>query len=80
MLTTSRWPSHRRALAKSASAESDRHAESRLLSENRFSPFPLAGWGTLSWQGTMNSFFRELKGTHGRNNRGGIPIPNWKRK
>jgi len=39
------------------------------------SPFFLAGWGTLSWQGTMNSFFRELKGTYGRNNRGRFSDP-----
>jgi len=26
------------------------------------SPFFLVGWGTLSWQGTMNAFFREKKG------------------
>jgi peptide/nickel transport system substrate-binding protein len=34
------------------------------------SPFFLAGWGTLSWQGTMNGFFREKKGSYGRTNRG----------
>ncbi|MDI6755014.1 MAG: ABC transporter substrate-binding protein, partial [Thermodesulfobacteriota bacterium] len=34
------------------------------------SPFFLAGWGTLSWQGTMNGFFREKKGSFGRTNRG----------
>ena len=34
------------------------------------SPFFLAGWGTLSWQGTMNAFFREKKGSYGRTNRG----------
>lgn len=30
----------------------------------------LAGWGTFSWQGTMNGFFRKTKGSVGRNNRG----------
>lgn len=32
--------------------------------------FFLAGWGTLSWQGTYNGFFRKKQGTYGRNNRG----------
>ena len=44
------------------------------------SPFLLAGWGTLSWQGTMNSFFRELKGTYGRNNRGRFSDPELEKK
>jgi len=44
------------------------------------SPFMLAGWGTLSWQGTMNSFFRELKGTYGRNNRGRFSDPELEKK
>jgi len=44
------------------------------------SPFFLAGWGTLSWQGTMNSFFRELKGTYGRNNRGRFKDPELEKK
>jgi len=39
------------------------------------SPFFLVGWGTLSWQGTTNSFFREKKGTYGRNNRGRFSDP-----
>lgn len=39
------------------------------------SPLFLAGWGTLSWQGTMNSFFREKRGTYGRNNRGRFSDP-----
>ena len=30
----------------------------------------LAGWGTMSWQGTMNNFFRKKAGAYGRNNRG----------
>jgi len=34
------------------------------------SPMFLAGWGTFSWQGTMNGFFRKKKGSVGRNNRG----------
>jgi peptide/nickel transport system substrate-binding protein len=34
------------------------------------SPFFLAGWGTLSWQGTTNGFFREKRGSYGRTNRG----------
>lgn len=44
------------------------------------SPFFLAGWGTLSWQGTMNSFFREKKGTYGRNNRGRFSDPELEKK
>jgi peptide/nickel transport system substrate-binding protein len=44
------------------------------------SPFFLAGWGTMSWQGTMNSFFRELKGTYGRNNRGRYSNPELEKK
>jgi peptide/nickel transport system substrate-binding protein len=44
------------------------------------SPFFLVGWGTLSWQGTMNSFFRELKGTYGRNNRGRFSDPELEKK
>jgi peptide/nickel transport system substrate-binding protein len=44
------------------------------------SPFFLAGWGTFSWQGTMNSFFRELKGTYGRNNRGRYANPELEKK
>ncbi len=44
------------------------------------SPFFLVGWGTLSWQGTMNSFFRELKGTYGRNNRGRFKDPELEKK
>ncbi|MDH4265257.1 MAG: ABC transporter substrate-binding protein [Deltaproteobacteria bacterium] len=39
------------------------------------SPFFLAGWGTLSWQGTMNGFFREKKGSYGRTNRGRFSDP-----
>jgi peptide/nickel transport system substrate-binding protein len=34
------------------------------------SPFLLAGWGTISWQGTFNAFFREKKGQYGHINRG----------
>jgi peptide/nickel transport system substrate-binding protein len=34
------------------------------------SPMFLVGWGLLSWQGTMNTFFREKEGAYGRNNRG----------
>ena len=34
------------------------------------SPMFLAGWGTLSYQSTMNNFFRENKAPYGRNNRG----------
>lgn len=44
------------------------------------SPFFLVGWGTLSWQGTTNSFFRELKGTYGRNNRGRFSDPELEKK
>jgi len=44
------------------------------------SPFFLAGWGTLSWQGTMNSFFRELRATYGRNNRGRFSDPELEKK
>lgn len=31
----------------------------------------LGGWGTMSWQGTMNGYFRKKQGSYGRNNRGG---------
>jgi peptide/nickel transport system substrate-binding protein len=34
------------------------------------SPMFLAGWGTMSWQGTMDGFFRKKEGSVGRNNRG----------
>jgi peptide/nickel transport system substrate-binding protein len=34
------------------------------------SPLFLAGWGTLSWQGTFNGYFKKKKGSVGRNNRG----------
>ncbi len=33
-------------------------------------PMALVGWGSLSWTTTMNTFYREKKGTFGRNNRG----------
>ena len=39
------------------------------------SPMFLAGWGTLSYQGTMNNFFREKKAPYGRNNRGRFKDP-----
>jgi peptide/nickel transport system substrate-binding protein len=35
----------------------------------------LAGWGTMSWQGTMNGYFRKKQGSYGRNNRGGFYDP-----
>ncbi|MBM4332326.1 MAG: ABC transporter substrate-binding protein [Deltaproteobacteria bacterium] len=44
------------------------------------SPFFLAGWGTLSWQGTMNGFFREKKGSFGRTNRGRFSDPELEKK
>lgn len=44
------------------------------------SPFFLAGWGTLSWQGTMNGFFRERKGSFGRTNRGRYSNPALEKK
>lgn len=44
------------------------------------SPFFLAGWGTLSWQGTMNAFFREKKGSYGRTNRGRFADPQIEKK
>lgn len=44
------------------------------------SPFFLAGWGTLSWQGTMNAFFRERKGSYGRTNRGRFSNPEIEKK
>jgi peptide/nickel transport system substrate-binding protein len=44
------------------------------------SPFMLVGWGTLSWQGTMNNFFREQKGTYGKNNRGRFSDPELEKK
>jgi peptide/nickel transport system substrate-binding protein len=44
------------------------------------SPFFLAGWGTLSWQGTMNAFFRERKGSYGRTNRGRFADPEIEKK
>lgn len=44
------------------------------------SPFFLVGWGTLSWQGTMNSFFRVKRGTYGRNNRGRFSDPELEKK
>jgi peptide/nickel transport system substrate-binding protein len=44
------------------------------------SPFMLAGWGTMSWQGTMNAFFREQKGSNGRTNRGRFSNPELERK
>ena len=38
---------------------------------NRYeSPMFLAGWGTLSWQGTFNGFFKQKQAAVGRNNRG----------
>jgi peptide/nickel transport system substrate-binding protein len=44
------------------------------------SAFFLAGWGTLSWQGTMNSFFREKRGPFGRANRGRFSNPDLEKK
>ncbi len=44
------------------------------------SPFFLAGWGTLSWQGTTNAFFREKKGSYGRTNRGRFSDPELEKK
>jgi len=44
------------------------------------SPFFLAGWGTLSWQGTMNAFFREKKGQFGHINRGRFSNPELEKK
>jgi peptide/nickel transport system substrate-binding protein len=44
------------------------------------SPFFLAGWGTLSWQGTMNAFFREKKGQFGHINRGRFSDPELEKK
>jgi peptide/nickel transport system substrate-binding protein len=44
------------------------------------SPFFLAGWGTLSWQGTMNAFFRQAKGSYGRTNRGRYHNPELEKK
>ncbi len=39
------------------------------------SPMFLVGWGTLSWQGTFNGFFRKKRGSYGRNNRGRFENP-----
>ena len=44
------------------------------------SPFFLAGWGTFSWQGTMNGFFRKKQGSYGRNNRGRFYDPKIERR
>jgi peptide/nickel transport system substrate-binding protein len=38
--------------------------------DRKESPMFLVGWGTMSWQGTMNGFFRKKQGSYGRNNRG----------
>jgi peptide/nickel transport system substrate-binding protein len=44
------------------------------------SPFFLAGWGTISWQGTFNAFFREKKGQYGHINRGRFSDPELEKK
>jgi peptide/nickel transport system substrate-binding protein len=44
------------------------------MNRGEFSVF-LAGWGTMSWQGTMNGYFRKKQGSYGRNNRGGYYDP-----
>ena len=45
------------------------------------SPFFLAGWGTISWQGTFNAFFREKKGGQfGHVNRGRFSDPELEKK
>ena len=43
------------------------------------SPFFLVGWGTLSWQGTFNAFFRE-KRPYGHINRGRFKDPELEKK
>jgi peptide/nickel transport system substrate-binding protein len=44
------------------------------------SPLFLAGWGTLSWQGTFNGFFKVKKGSVGRNNRGRYKNPEMEKR
>ncbi len=39
------------------------------------SPFMLIGWGTITWQGTFDVFFREKKGAYGHINRGRFKDP-----
>ena len=48
---------------------------------NRYeSPLFLAGWGTLSWQGTFNGYFKKQKGAVGRNNRGRYDNPEMEKR
>ena len=48
---------------------------------NRYeSPLFLAGWGTLSWQGTFNGYFKKKKGSVGRNNRGRYDNPEMEKR
>lgn len=48
---------------------------------NRYeSPLFLAGWGTLSWQGTFNGFFKKKTGAVGRNNRGRYDNPEMEKR
>ena len=44
------------------------------------SPFFLLGWGTLSWQGTFDVFFREKRGAYGHINRGRFSDPDLEKK
>lgn len=44
------------------------------------SPVFLAGWGSLSWQATMDAFFSSQKGSYGRANRGRFSDPEMEKK
>ncbi|RJQ52247.1 MAG: ABC transporter substrate-binding protein [Desulfobacteraceae bacterium] len=44
------------------------------MDKKQFAMF-LGGWGTMSYQGTMNGYFRKTQGSYGRNNRGGYYDP-----